>query len=38
MYSTHPYGLTLADIIRVSAGILVMFLVSSLDEASCDGG
>jgi len=34
--STHPSGLTLADIVRVSAGILVMFLVSSLDEASCE--
>lgn len=34
--STHPSGLALADIVRVSAGILVMFLVSSLDEASCE--
>lgn len=34
--STHPFGLTLADIVRVSAGILVMFLVSSSDEASCE--
>jgi hypothetical protein len=34
--STHPYGLTLANIVRVSAAILVMFLVSSLDEASCE--
>lgn len=40
MYSTcdsmHPSGFTLADIVRVSAGILVMFFVSSLDEAICE--
>jgi len=34
--SMHPSGFTLADIVRVSAGILVIFFVSSLDEVSCE--